>query len=616
MINMIDLMDMISMISMIDLIDLIGMMGKAALLSCLSCLSCYIYNSQGRSTQDWHGFCKLKLINYLVRRIMFHNIENLDLSSLNHAYQTYLEKPTPENGKNILFAIDTILQKDATAGQKLLKQIKEIKSTDNVTQGKLLNLMSVHLFAASRKLSDLPDDILFEILSQIDLNDFSSFARGNKDLEKTVKRFFNGSDPKRLSEFLEKYGERIEDSKRFDLLMNCQQYTTKVSFHDYLPSNEQLIKLIQKCPNIKELHLNIEELTQESFNAILSLNKLETIYLRWIDITKFSGWEKIKDLSHLKDLTVYKDNLNDELLKAFSEMPKLEKLGLNIFSFAKVTNDGWESFTKMNNLKDLTLMGNILKSKEGIKTISSLTKLENLNFSTSDDAMMAFLPMKNLKVLHLSSEYLSDASLRILNQLPNLQSLKFYETRITGASFPNGLILKELDLEKSKLFNDVGLNQILSQTGLEKLNLAHCEGITRIEVISGLHNLKDLNLTALFSVNDSALSWITSSLANLQKLDLSYCQNITVLGLPYIAKLTDLRELGLRGLRVYDLEWIEKLDKMEELNLSNCKGLTQEALAHIEKLPSLKKLYLSGTNFSKNEIKELKRKLPNVIIYF
>jgi F-box/leucine-rich repeat protein 14 len=147
-------------------------------------------------------------------------------------------------------------------------------------------------------------------------------------------------------------------------------------------------------------------------------------------------------------------------------------------------------------------------------------------------------------------------------------------------------------------------------TNLEQLNLSGCYNVTDTGLAHAfsldLPHLKVLDLSLCKQVTDSSLGRIAQHLKNLEVLELGGCSNITNTGLLLIAwGLKKLKRLNLRScwhisdqgighLAGLSKETAEGNLQLEYLGLQDCQRLSDESLKHIAQgLTSLKVINLS-----------------------
>ena len=155
----------------------------------------------------------------------------------------------------------------------------------------------------------------------------------------------------------------------------------------------------------------------------------------------------------------------------------------------------------------------------------------------------------------------SDKSLQLLLQHPRIKIVKLPGSNVTG------------DL------------QLLTSSAVEELNLSWCRKLTDTGIAALLKtgaNLRILHLSGT-NVSFSGIDSLTTSFLNLEKLDLSYCSNMTDTGLITFLNRTggNLRILHLSGTNV-SFSGIDSLTmsfaQLKELDLSWCRNVTEADL--------------------------------------
>src|SRR6266404_877952 len=184
-----------------------------------------------------------------------------------------------------------------------------------------------------------------------------------------------------------------------------------------------------------------------------------------------------------------------------------------------------------------------------------------------------------------------DTVLQGLEPLTRLQELRVHQTRIPGSALAPFPLLKYLDLNYDRTFNDQGMSSLKSMAGLSKLYL---RGTSVTDL--GLKNL--------------------SGLTNLTELDLADT-GITDTGLSSLAGLTKLRRLNLQAANVTDagLDGLRAMTALEELSLYRTK-VSNAGLAKLSNLKNLRSLDLRYSRTTAAGVKELVAGIPNCKVFF
>jgi len=179
--------------------------------------------------------------------------------------------------------------------------------------------------------------------------------------------------------------------------------------------------------------------------------------------------------------------------------------------------------------------------------------------------------------LNLSGSGITDIS--ALKRFPDLQKLSLADTKV----------------------NDIGA--LAGLTNLQELVLSDTQ-IGDIRVLSGLTDLRILYLSRTQIGNVNVLSGLTS----LQFLNLS---GTRVSDIGALSGLTNLQELYLRDTQVSDVGCLASLTKLQRLGLSRTKV---NDIGGLSRLTRLQWLDLTYTSVSDEQLNELKKALPDLVI--
>ena len=230
----------------------------------------------------------------------------------------------------------------------------------------------------------------------------------------------------------------------------------------------------------------------------------------------------------------------------------------------------------------------------------------------SDAALRHIVPLRELQILDLSYTGVTSQGLSLLKGLPNLRHLTLQHVKLG----PGGLAvvagfsqLTSLDLEGSDI-TDRELAHLRKLPLLQDLSLAKT-GIAD----AGLADLKDcttLNSLRLMGtkVSGAGLRELTG-LSRLSHLSLKSCQ-LQPDALAAIATLEHLDFLGLENTNITD-EQLAELANLKQLRVLwlHHTQLTNASVEHLKKIKSLEELYLSGTRITTSGKKALETALPN-----
>jgi internalin A len=184
----------------------------------------------------------------------------------------------------------------------------------------------------------------------------------------------------------------------------------------------------------------------------------------------------------------YPEKLTDaDLAVVLKEFKGLQSLSLG---GTKVTDASMKAVKEITTLKELYL-GNMAITDHGLYEIRGLTGLIDLNLSldkgVTDQGMVYFKNMKNLRNLALDSTKVTDAGLKEFKNVPSLTNLFLGGTLVTDAGLqelkdlPN---LQKVFLTKTKI-TDAGLREFKNFKKLTLINVIE----TKV-TLAGLKELK------------------------------------------------------------------------------------------------------------------------------
>ncbi len=245
--------------------------------------------------------------------------------------------------------------------------------------------------------------------------------------------------------------------------------------------------------------------------------------------------------------------------------------------------------THCKNLEDLDLGG--------------CTKVTNLGL------FFVSLGLKKIKRLNLRScRQISDAG---IGHLAGINS----EPVALATS------LVDLGLQDCQKLTDESLKHIsVGLTKLRRINLSFCVSVTDtgIKCLSSLACLESLNLRSCDNISDIGIGFLAEdSMPNLKSLDVSFCANVTDTGLKLIASgMAGLRSLSMTTCAISD-EGLEKvsqqLPELRSLNIGQCLAISDTGLLCLAKrLKMLQSLDLYGCNKLTLESVEKVRRLPTM----
>ena len=342
----------------------------------------------------------------------------------------------------------------------------------------------------------------------------------------------------------------------------------------------------------------------------------------WSVLGRYGDWNSsipaIGDVhipaGHEVTLTAARDDA-DRSFEWLDQLPAdgIRKLNL---SYGKISEEGLRRVGRLTGLRELTLQG-VRLTDAGVQHLATLTELRHLDLNggrfsghesrVSDESLRVLLQMPLLESLDLRGKAVTDAGMPYLARLTSLQDLSLSGTKVTDAGLAaleplQSLLYLRLGLEnfmdqdeadESKHFTDAALPHVAKLKKLQALRLGGCsitdDGLKALRGMPELVNL-DLNWT---KVTGSGFS----HLAELPKLTLisppSGCGDA---GLAHLAKIRTLTGVFSNFEHVTDtgFEELAQIKGLARLSLGS-QHMTNAGLRHIGAMPALRELILEGT---------------------
>ena len=310
----------------------------------------------------------------------------------------------------------------------------------------------------------------------------------------------------------------------------------------------------------------------------------------------------------------------ERYLTALKSLGPDDLYGLQFFVInpVHIGDDLIEPITRLTGLRKLSL-GSVGVSPRGLALLAQLPQIEELStpVGLTDMGMAEIAKMQSLKRLNVFRDQLTDAGLRSLGKLTNLEELILYGnpgmTENGLKALTNLRSLRHLRLGKECLFTDRGIAHLASLPSLKVLWLdTHNITDESLRWLARSKSLERLNMYWLDTITDRGIVYLKDA-PRLRKLDVGHAR-LTDAGLAQFAAYGNLDYLRLPGgftdTGINNLANINHL-KYLWINCYSGSPLTDKALATVSNLRELEELYISGTGFT-NEGIELLAKLENL----
>jgi internalin A len=393
---------------------------------------------------------------------------------------------------------------------------------------------------------------------------------------------------------------------------------------------EELASLKQ----LRTLKLNYARVTDHGLKELAALTQLQTLDLYGTSVTDV-GLQVVASLSQLQSLNLGNTEVTDAGLKELAILRQLHSLNLG---YTKVGDAGLKELASLKELQTLELSRTKV-TDAGLKELTALKQLRTLKLNSvpvTDKSLKDLAALKQLQTLDLFETNVSDAGVKDLSGLklrelilpvsartnlglknylavtePPLELDLYGWQNITDATLREVSTLKELqklDLSYTQV-TDVGMKELLALKKLQTLTLSHTNVTDAgVKELAALKQLRELYLGHM-KVGDVGVKEL-AALTQLQTLDLSHT-NATDVGVKELAALKQLRWLRLDDTEVSDVG-VKELAALEELELLDLHGtnVTDASLKILATLKKLNSLDLDSTQVTTAGVEELRRALP------
>ncbi|XP_034936923.1 leucine-rich repeat-containing protein 15-like [Chelonus insularis] len=387
----------------------------------------------------------------------------------------------------------------------------------------------------------------------------------------------------------------------------------------------------QHLKNLEHLNLNNCNITHISPKTFSNLENLRTLFLANNNLKSISWTSILAQLIRLNHLDIENTGTTNLPRDTFANNHYLRHLVLanNQLHHLDVTNTLGHNlhnlytldlsncalqdrlpedvFNNASNLRILNLSGNPMFASDLTAVLRHIPQLRKLSLSNCSLRRLpdAFDALENLQELDISHNPLSDAFVKLLKPLTQLEYLDMSYCSLGHVG--NNTLAQMTDLKKLILsgnnLHNLEQNLFRNLTRLESLDLSNCNLTTPLDpkvfgsdrIYSSIIELK-LSGNPLTIPKEGPL--LPKQLLSVETIDLSNC-NITTLNENIFSNNKNLTQLNLSGnklSRVEDLAFLKKLRRLQRLDLSN-NNLTTIHKGVFEQNKHLTTLNLAGNPF-------------------
>lgn len=390
--------------------------------------------------------------------------------------------------------------------------------------------------------------------------------------------------------------------------------------------SDNAFALLADLPNLKELQLLGDNLTDEGLACLPQLTHLEFLLLgagKGPFSTK--GYAYISQIPNLRTLWIDSHDCADEKLAQLTCHPKLE--GLDLCWEGGITNQGIDCISQIPNLKRLDISGAKITDRS-LQTLGACRQLEILKLPSqgiTDDGMRhlsRLARLKELKAATCSGSPLTDRSLADIAKLSHLEKLWIAGNGFTDAGMnhlSNARTLKELLIGFCPSVTEEGFVNLAKLENLETLYWHGGSGIT-FEGLNQFGSHKKLKWFECSDIRRGKVALNLSGMENLEHLQIemprTYNKNARTQtfqdsfvddDLACLAGLEKLNFIQLDGDGIGDrgLEYLKDLDRLGTLLLEGRSEITDEGIRNLSGMNRLWQLHIKDGHFTEEALKML-----------
>lgn len=279
----------------------------------------------------------------------------------------------------------------------------------------------------------------------------------------------------------------------------CQTFPLeKLFFGNCTQVTDAAFEAISACSTLRSLHFSgCHRLTDEAIVQVATLENLECLWMGNNSNYTNRAWASLKNLSHLKELSLERTSMSDMGMTYLADLTRLESLELRYCE--RITDVGLYSLEKMTSMRILDLGGNQIRG-DGLEPLQGMKNLEQLNLGQNalESHFLYFLtPFTKMKSLRLQAVQIRPSDFRFLERMPLLEHLelkiRFHLTDDVMWYLRDKKHLKSLNVQECGMLTDKWLDVLRGMPSLEHLTLKEFaiseKGLKRIAALPSLRTL-------------------------------------------------------------------------------------------------------------------------------
>jgi hypothetical protein len=374
------------------------------------------------------------------------------------------------------------------------------------------------------------------------------------------------------------------------------------------------------------IFIKMPRITDLTLEAVLGgcTKSLKTLLLHECDQISSAPLHHLTRMHSLEIVSVSNmERVRSNIWNFLHGLTALEELSISCGPHLTDENIG-ANLTTLTSLKILNLNGNH-HSEASLRNISALFNLEYLDLSgvasVSGQLFEVLTPLTALRSLLLSvTDQFAPNDMNILARcLPQLEYLSLYDAvndqwchSIGLSSFPN---LRHLFLEDSDAITDTGAQFLAPLAQLESLSLSGMEITERglVAALRSMNHLTYLDLHGCHMLDDESIIAAASHLSELVHLRLNNNSGLTDRCLEVLTTLPKVETISLAKCPNFTNKAIRNISllapQVSFLDLSYCNGITNDAVRYMEYMHNLQVLYADGSRITHSGLAKMRSQL-------
>lgn len=195
---------------------------------------------------------------------------------------------------------------------------------------------------------------------------------------------------------------------------------------------------VRDLTHLVALNLTDNPVGDAGLANLADLKELKYLYLRNTNVTS-AGLRHLAGLTSLERLDLGACAITDDGMTHLADLRSLRDL---VLYGTQVTDAGLAHLQSLTTLEDISLPD--LVTLKGLAPLGSLTVIDRVPKSTSDDDLPSLLPLTRLRTLVLLDAAITDNGLETVGKLSSIEDLDLRRTQVTDAGLAHLKSLSKL----------------------------------------------------------------------------------------------------------------------------------------------------------------------------